>query len=232
MAIRLLCTNCHFLLTSWPPTTEVASYVGRAIQHHEFFVASAVESRRISFRECIGVLLSGTPQTDVQICDRKTTATVRPASPYPPDWCGQSGARPEGTGFNCCCCRWHHSIDWPTPIMTDRRSQPRYDVVGSLWGVLELSEDARVLNISTTGALVDSPFPCAVDSTQSVRLDIEGHEVTVHTRVRHVRPEPGSGTEPRYFLGLEFISLPLSVLQSIEQMNANPRLRTDAEGAS
>jgi hypothetical protein len=116
--------------------------------------------------------------------------------------------------------------------MTDRRSQPRYDVVGSLWGVLELREEARVLNISTTGALVDSQFPCAVDSTQSVRLDIEGHEVTVDTRVRHVRPDPVSGTEPRYFLGLEFISPPLSVLQSIEQMNANARLRADAEGAS
>ena len=117
--------------------------------------------------------------------------------------------------------------------MTDRRSQPRYDVVGSLWGVLELSEEARVLNISTSGALVDSPFPCAVDSTQAVRLGIEGHDVTVDARVRHVRPEPrSSGLEPRYFLGLEFMSPPLSVLQSIEQMSANARTRADAEGLS
>jgi PilZ domain-containing protein len=116
--------------------------------------------------------------------------------------------------------------------MTNRRSRPRYDVVGSLWGVLELSEEARVLNISTTGALVDSPIPCAVDSTQAVRLGIEGHDVTVDTRVRHVRPESsGSASEPRYFLGLEFISPPLLVLQSIEQMSANARSHTDAEGA-
>jgi len=117
--------------------------------------------------------------------------------------------------------------------MTDRRSQPRYDVVGSLWGVLELNEEARVLNISATGTLVDSAFPCAVDSTQPVRLGIEGHDVTVDTRVRHVRPEPAStGSEPRFFLGLEFISPPLSVLQSIEQMSANARTRTEADGSS
>ena len=77
--------------------------------------------------------------------------------------------------------------------MTDRRSQPRYDVVGTLWGVLELSEEARILNISATGALVDSPLPCAVDSTQEVQLGVDGHDVTVDARVRHVHPEPGSG---------------------------------------
>jgi hypothetical protein len=114
--------------------------------------------------------------------------------------------------------------------MTDRRSQPRYDVVGTLWGVLELSEEARVLNISATGALVDSPFPCAVDSTQAVQLSVEGHDVTVDSRVRHVHLEPGSGPEPRYLIGVEFISAPLSVLQSIEQMGIKARSQTDAEG--
>jgi hypothetical protein len=100
--------------------------------------------------------------------------------------------------------------------MTDRRSQPRYDVVGALWGVLELSEEARVLNISATGALVDSPFPCAVDSTQAIQLGVEGHDVTVDSRVRHVHFDPGP--ETRYLIGVEFISAPLSVLRSIEQM--------------
>jgi hypothetical protein len=113
--------------------------------------------------------------------------------------------------------------------MTDRRSQPRYDVVGALWGVLELSEEARVLNISATGALVDSPFPCAVDSTQAVQLGVEGHDVTVDSRVRHVHFEPGP--EPRYLIGVEFISAPLSVLQSIEQMGLKTRSQTDAEGS-
>jgi len=116
--------------------------------------------------------------------------------------------------------------------MTDRRSQPRYDVVGSLWGVLELSEEARVLNISATGALVDSPFPCAIDSTQAVRLGVEGHDVTVDSRVRHIRAEPGSGSDPRYFIGVEFISPPLSVLQSIEHISGNARSYTDSESPS
>jgi PilZ domain len=114
--------------------------------------------------------------------------------------------------------------------MTDRRSQPRYDVVGALWGVLELSEEARVLNISATGALIDSPFPCAVYSTQSVQLGVEGHDVTIDSCVRHVHPEPGSGPEPRYLIGVEFISAPISVLQAIEQMGVTARSQTDAEG--
>jgi hypothetical protein len=116
--------------------------------------------------------------------------------------------------------------------MTDRRSQPRYDVVGALWGVLELTEEARVLNISATGALIDSPFPCAVYSTQAVQLGVEGHGVTVDSRVRHVHPEPGSGFEPRYLIGVEFISAPLSVLRSIEQMGVKAQSQTDTEESS
>jgi hypothetical protein len=115
--------------------------------------------------------------------------------------------------------------------MTDRRSQPRYDVVGSLWGVLELSAEARILNISAAGALVESPLPCAVDSTQEVRLGVDGHDVTVDARVRHLRAEATSGAEPRYFIGVEFISPPLSVLQSIEHMSADAPTHPDREGA-
>src|SRR5436190_12892569 len=101
--------------------------------------------------------------------------------------------------------------------MTDRRLQPRYDVVGALWGVLELTEEARIVNISATGALVGSPVPAALDSTQAIRVGVGGHGVTVEARVRHVRPEPGIGAESHYLIGVEFISPPLSVLRAVEQ---------------
>ena len=57
----------------------------------------------------------------------------------------------------------------------DRRSRIRLEVVGSLWGTLESDRQAKLLNISRTGALIVSPVPAAVDSTQSVRVTIEGH---------------------------------------------------------
>lgn len=105
--------------------------------------------------------------------------------------------------------------------MTDRRSQLRYDVIGALWGVLELHEEARIRNVSATGALLDSPFPVALDSAQALRLTIDGQGVAVETRVRHVQPESYGRREPRYLIGVEFIAPPMSVLQSIEQISNN-----------
>ena len=66
--------------------------------------------------------------------------------------------------------------------MTDRRSRPRYDIVGALWGVLELHEDACIRNVSATGALLDSPFPVALDSAQTVRLSVDGQWVAVEAQ--------------------------------------------------
>ena len=105
----------------------------------------------------------------------------------------------------------------------DRRSHERFDVVGSLWGLLEVSESARICNVSSTGALIDSPLPVALESTQTVRLIVDGEPVTVGGRVRHVRRlESALGITdidgPRYLIGLEFLSPPGSVVQAIEQM--------------
>jgi len=104
--------------------------------------------------------------------------------------------------------------------VSDRRSQPRYDVIGALWGVLELREEARLRNVSATGASLDSPVPMALDSAQTIRLTVDGQNVAVEARVRHVYPNLDETLEPRYVIGLEFIDPPLSVLQSIDQLSA------------
>ena len=110
----------------------------------------------------------------------------------------------------------------------DRRSHERFDVVGSLWGLLEVSESASIRNVSSTGALIDSPLPVALESTQTVRLIVDGEPVTVGGRVRHVRRVESDSTRfpdidgPRYLIGLEFLSPPGSVVQAIEQMG-DPR---------
>jgi hypothetical protein len=104
--------------------------------------------------------------------------------------------------------------------VSDRRGQPRFDVIGSLWGVLELDEEARLRNVSTTGALLDSPLAMALDSVQTIRLAVDGHDVTVEARVRNVHQQTNGSIESRYVIGLEFIDPPLSVLQTIEQLSA------------
>ena len=104
--------------------------------------------------------------------------------------------------------------------MSNRRSEIRYDVVGALWGQLELHEEARLCNVSVSGALLESPVPAALDSTQTVQVTVDGEPVAVEARVRHVTPV-STERVPLYLIGVEFVSLPTSVLQSIEQFDGN-----------
>ena len=107
-----------------------------------------------------------------------------------------------------------------TPL-GDRRSRVRFDVVGALWGLLELTEPARIWNVSNTGALIDSPEPSALGSTQLVRVIVDGQPVAVDARVCHVRRVQDDPAGPRYLIGLEFMSPPTSVVSSIEQLSGS-----------
>ena len=98
----------------------------------------------------------------------------------------------------------------------DRRRRIRLEVVGSLWGTLEVDRPATLMNISRTGALILSSVAAAVDSTQSVKLTIEGHEVKLAAKVRHLhRVTPSSG-EPQYQIGLEFLEAPAVLVHALE----------------
>lgn len=98
----------------------------------------------------------------------------------------------------------------------DRRARIRLEVVGSLWGTFEVTKQARVVNISRNGALISSPVPAAVDSTQTVRLMLEGHEIKLAARVRHLR-QVSVGDEPgQYRIGLEFLEAPIALAEALE----------------
>ena len=97
----------------------------------------------------------------------------------------------------------------------DRRRRIRLEVVGSLWGALEIDRQAQLVNISRTGVLIVSPVPAAVDSMQSVKLTIEGHEVKLAARVRHME-RLDEGTGPRYRIGLEFLEEPAVLAHALE----------------
>ena len=103
---------------------------------------------------------------------------------------------------------------------SDRRVQPRIDIVGALWGQLALSEPAAIRNVSVGGALVDSPVVCALNAAQTVCVMVDGQPVIVEARVCHVEPIH-NGPATRYAVGLEFVSPPLSVLNSIEQLSTD-----------
>jgi len=99
----------------------------------------------------------------------------------------------------------------------DRRRRIRLEVVGALWGTLELDRHAQLINISRTGALIASSVPAAVDSMQLLTLTIEGHEVTLSARVRHLQrvgDEPESASS--YRIGVEFLEAPSILGQALE----------------
>ena len=103
----------------------------------------------------------------------------------------------------------------------DRRRRIRLEVVGSLWGALEIDRQAQLMNISRTGALILSPVPAAVDSLQSIKLTIEGHEIKLAARVRHLQrldagPAPSGVEGARYRIGLEFLEEPAVLVHALE----------------
>ena len=101
----------------------------------------------------------------------------------------------------------------------DRRGRVRFEVVGSFWGMADVSETARVVDINRTGALVWSRSAFATESMQVIRLTLEGQELLVDTKVRHLRRVPETEFEPEHYLiGLEFLAAPSALLETIDQL--------------
>jgi S-adenosylmethionine:diacylglycerol 3-amino-3-carboxypropyl transferase len=99
----------------------------------------------------------------------------------------------------------------------DRRRKVRLEVVGALWGTMELAEPARVVELSAGGALILSPVAAAPDAVRVVTLEVAGELVTVDARIRHLRAVPATDTEPtRYLLGVEFLAMPAALSHSVE----------------
>jgi hypothetical protein len=96
----------------------------------------------------------------------------------------------------------------------DRRSRVRLEVVGALWATVELTEPARLVNISREGALITSPVPMPPESVQPLHLKLEGQDVAVDARVRHVRQVSGPDEPVRYLVGVEFLSIPAALARA------------------
>lgn len=95
----------------------------------------------------------------------------------------------------------------PSMRMGNRRTHPRFEVVGSMLGSLLSTERLRVLNVGTSGALVESALPLAPNAEYRMQLVLEGlvGDATVKIRrVQEVRPEGGPA---RYQIGLEFLAM-------------------------
>lgn len=110
----------------------------------------------------------------------------------------------------------------------DRRAFERFDVLGSLWGQLELPETATVLNVSSAGLLVEAMLCPVLGSVQTVRMLVDGDSVSADAVVRHRRP----GRDGRQVIGLEFLSVPTTVLAAIALLASHSRVEVIDSEAS
>ena len=98
----------------------------------------------------------------------------------------------------------------------DRRGKPRFEIVGDLWGSIEVSASLSVLNLGRGGALLESNAPLAPQSVHAVLVvaDDESHPVTL--RVRHTTPDEQTGKR-RYLTGVEFVDVTPALEQFLER---------------
>jgi hypothetical protein len=90
----------------------------------------------------------------------------------------------------------------------DRRSAVRLEVVGALWGTLEVHKQARVRDLNQDGALLEYPIPVVPDTVHPVTFAHNGHRISVDVRVRHVRAARSPEGAIVYLAGVEFLSAP------------------------
>jgi hypothetical protein len=102
-------------------------------------------------------------------------------------------------------------------LLADRRTRMRYEVVGVLRGTLEITAPARVVNISGDGALIQTPAPVIVGSTQSIQMMLDGRSARITSRVRHVT-SIGQPPKGEFAVGLEFVCPPEALTVSLANL--------------
>ena len=88
----------------------------------------------------------------------------------------------------------------------DRRSKPRFEIVGELWGSVDVNASLAVLNLGRGGALLHSPVPFVPGAVHSVRVvtDTESHHVSMRVRHSVTAAQPDG---PGHLVGVEFIDV-------------------------
>lgn len=101
----------------------------------------------------------------------------------------------------------------------DRRNDLRFEIIGQLWGSLEVFERLPLRNLGRGGALVESSLPLSADTVHGVRLMLSGQPSDIQVKVRHVTPLRDGGAD-RYLIGLEFVDANAGILDQIDRIVA------------
>lgn len=94
----------------------------------------------------------------------------------------------------------------PARRLGDRRRGQRLEVIGTLWGVLEVTEPATVLDISGGGALLGLRAPVLPGRTLPVLLKVNGAAVSIPSIVRHTATHGLGADGMAHRAGVEFMT--------------------------
>lgn len=95
----------------------------------------------------------------------------------------------------------------------DRRSKPRFEIVGDLWGSIDTTAAMQVINLGRGGALLETTLPLPAESVHWVTALADGQPHLLQIRVRHSAAAPGNRS--RYRVGVEFLKLSPGVEEAI-----------------
>ena len=102
--------------------------------------------------------------------------------------------------------------------MGDRRQRIRCEVDGRLWASLNVDAEVVLHNVSTRGALIETPTGAPFKPVRVVRLNLYDGGPAIDAVVRHVRSAPTPG-EPgnRHLVGLEFVNMAPAIVRDVER---------------
>jgi hypothetical protein len=89
----------------------------------------------------------------------------------------------------------------------DRRSKPRFEIVGDLWAIVDTTSSFLLQNVGPCGALLESTLPLAVDSVHWVTTVANGLQHLVKIRVRHSTATKTNDGATKFLIGVEFLML-------------------------
>ncbi len=89
----------------------------------------------------------------------------------------------------------------------ERRGGTRVEIAGRLRGEITVVQPVAILDISRSGALIETQVPLQLNSLHDLRLVLGGLSVIVKARVAHCHIEDGGHNVTAYLAGIEFVDL-------------------------
>jgi hypothetical protein len=111
----------------------------------------------------------------------------------------------------------------------DRRSRPRYDVVGDLWGTLETVLRLPLRNVGPGGALIESHVALPAESIHRLTFSHDGLDTSTQVRIRYVKPAISGEGERTFLMGVEFLSAHPALVAQIQRWMSNGNGEAAAE---